>query len=307
MRRLRSRHTALNLPSLRLEGALFLPDQLEKAALGQAHHQTEADYGIPRGLKLKDEYSRAFQIAVAQWRQFENQLDRLDLDPTVITQQFVVELLRDTLGYSRLARISGLTASERRYPVTALAGAVPVVIAPHNLELDEPDSRFAVEGGGSRRKSAFQLAQECLNAHPGCLWALVSNGRQIRLLRDAATLTRPSYLEIDLQDVLGGQRYAEFAMAWRLLHASRSPQATLLSDTRVSRETKCIWELWREAGSEEGTRVREGLREGVTEALVTLGEGFLAHPANEALRQALLDGRSQPMLSSSKSCVSSTA
>jgi hypothetical protein len=290
MRRVRSRHTALNLPSLRLEGALFLPDQLEKAALGQAHNQTEADYGIPRGLKLKDEYSRAFQIAVAQWRQFENQLDRLDLDPAVVTQQFVVELLRDALGYSHLARISGLTASERRYPVTALAGAVPVVIAPHNLELDDPDSRFAVEGGGSRRKSAFQLAQECLNAHPECLWALVSNGRQIRLLRDAATLTRPSYLEIDLQDVLDGQRYAEFAMAWRLLHASRSPQATLLSDTRVSRENECVWELWREAGSEEGTRVREGLREGVTEALVTLGEGFLTHPANEALRQELLDG-----------------
>ena len=290
MRRVRSRHTALNLPSLRLEGALFLPDQLEKAALGQAHNQMESDYGIPRGLKLKDEYSRAFQIAVAQWRQFENQLDRLDLDPAVVTQQFVVELLRDALGYSHLARISGLTASDRRYPVTALAGAVPVVIAPHNLELDDPDSRFAVEGGGSRRKSAFQLAQECLNAHPECLWALVSNGRQIRLLRDAATLTRPSYLEIDLQDVLDGQRYAEFAMAWRLLHASRSPQATLLSDTRVSRENECVWELWREAGSEEGTRVREGLREGVTEALVTLGEGFLTHPANEALRQELLDG-----------------
>jgi len=38
-------HTVLNLPSLRLEGGLFLPDQLEKAALGTAHHQTEADYG----------------------------------------------------------------------------------------------------------------------------------------------------------------------------------------------------------------------------------------------------------------------
>jgi hypothetical protein len=53
-------------------------------------------------------------------------------------------------------------------------------------------------------------------------WALVSNGKTLRLLRDAATLTRPSYLEFDLQDLLAGQRLAEFAFAWRLLHASRA-------------------------------------------------------------------------------------
>ena len=58
------RHTAaLHLPTLRLEGGLFLPDVLEKAALGQARLQTEADYATPKGLKLKDDYSRAFRIA----------------------------------------------------------------------------------------------------------------------------------------------------------------------------------------------------------------------------------------------------
>jgi hypothetical protein len=45
-----------------------------------------------------------------------------------------------------------------------------------------------------------------------------------------------------------------------------------------------------EAGQEEGTRVRDGLRLGVTDALLTLGEGFLQHPANDALRNALRDG-----------------
>ena len=36
--------SALSLPTLRLEGGLFLHDQLEKAALGFAGHQTEADW-----------------------------------------------------------------------------------------------------------------------------------------------------------------------------------------------------------------------------------------------------------------------
>lgn len=84
------------------------------------------------------------------------------------------------------------------------------------------DTRFAIAGSGSRIKTVFQLAQELLNASPDHQWALVTNGRTIRLLRDAATLTRPSYLDIDLQDLLSGQRFAEFAYVWRLLHASRA-------------------------------------------------------------------------------------
>ncbi len=285
MRRIQApHHAALSLPSLHLEGGLLLPDQLEKVALGQAGQQREADYHTPKGLKLKDDYSRAFQIARAQWKQFAPQLERADMDPASLTLAFVQELLRDAFGYHPLNPVEGFDLGERHYPVTLLAGHVPVVVAPHTLGLDVLDTRFAVRGGGSRRKSAFQLAQEFLNASPDHLWALVSNGKQLRLLRDAATLTRPSFLELDLQDLLGGQRFAEFAMAWRLLHASRAgspgepPQA-------------CIWETWRNAGQQQGTRVREGLREGVTQSLLALGSGFLQHPANEALRRDLSAGR----------------
>jgi hypothetical protein len=295
MKKLSKQFVALNLPSLRLEGGLFLPDQLERAALGQAQHQTEADYQIPPGLKIKDEYSRAFQIAEALWRKFEAQFERADLDDQVVTDKFVEELLKHGFGYPELAHISGITVHERRYPVTALLGSVVLVVAPHSVGLEEPREQFAVEGSGSRRKSAFQLAQECLNASDEHLWALVSNGRQIRLLRDAAALTRPSYLEIDLQDILAGRRYAEFEMAWRLLHASRapilpSPPGRGAGGEGVLEGGESIWERWRDIGNEEGTRVREGLREGVTDALMTLGSGYLAHPANEGLRHALQQG-----------------
>lgn len=286
MQKIRNKaHAALNLPSLRLEGTLFLPDQLEKAALGEAVRQTENDYLTPKGLRLKDDYSRAFQIACAQWRHFAPQTERSDLDPDSLTRTFVLELLRDAFGYHSIQVIAGFDSNERHYPVSLLAGMVPVVVAPHHLGLDTADERFAIahSSGGSRKKSAFQLAQEWLNASEDHLWALVTNGKQLRLLRDAETLTRPSYLEIDLQDLLGGQRFAEFAMAWRLLHASRAGQA---GETPA----QCIWEAWREAGKEEGTRVREGLRKGVEQALLTLGSGFIQHPANQELRQQLQSG-----------------
>jgi len=280
MKKLRKTQAVLNLPTLTLEGGLFLPDQLEKAALGSAQWQNDVDYGIPKGLKLKDEYSRAFQIACAQWKHFAAQQERADVDAAALTQTFVFELLRDAFGYNHLQACFGITVNERQYPVTLMAGSVPVVVAPHTMGLNDSDTRFAVEGSGTRKKSAFMLAQDLLNASSAHLWGIACNGKTLRLLRDAATLTRPSYLEIDLADLLGGQRYAEFANIWRLLHASRG----------AGDPAECVWEKWRAAGQEEGTRVRNGLRRGVTDALLTLGEGFIQHPANDALRNALHNG-----------------
>ena len=280
MKKLRKSQAALNLPTLTLEGGLFLPDQLEKAALGSTQWQTEADYGTPKGLKLKDDYSRAFQIACAQWKHFAAQLERTDVDAAALTHSFVQDLLCDVFGYTNVQSCPGIQVGERLYPVNLLAGNVPVVVAPHTLQLFETDPRFANAGSGTRKKSAFMLMQELLNASADHLWGIACNGKTLRLLRDAATLTRPSFLEIDLADLLGGQRYAEFANVWRLLHASRS----------AGNPTDCIWEKWRAAGQEEGTRVRDGLRLGVTDALLILGEGFVQHPANEALRSALHNG-----------------
>lgn len=277
----RRNHTELSLDTLTLEGALFMPDLLEKASLGEAAHQRPADYQIPKGLTLQDEYGRAFQIACAQFKTFAPALERQDLDPFTATRTYTQEFLHDVLGYDDWHALEGHDIDGRVYPITAMArGRVSVVIAPHDLGLDDPDARYAVTGLGSRKKSAARLAQEFLDASTACTWALVTNGRRIRLMRDAATLTRPTYLEFDLETILTEKRYPDFKALWRILHASRAG----VPDTPGH---DCIWERWRLEGQSQGNRVREGLRNGVTAALLTLGEGFLAHPANEALRKAL--------------------
>ncbi|HHV49138.1 MAG TPA: N-6 DNA methylase [Rhodocyclaceae bacterium] len=294
MKRIRHTQVTLNLPTLKLEGGLFLPDQLEKAAQGRASAQGEADYGTPKGVKLKDEYSRAFQIACAQWQHFADQFERTDVDAAPLTIAFVHELLRDAFGYTTLQAAQWQQVGELRYPVSLMADTLPVLVAPHTQGLDEAEARFAVQGGGSRKKAPFQAMQELLNASPDHLWGIVSNGRQLRLLRDAASLTRPSFLEVDLADLLGGQRYAEFANVWRLLHASRASHSLpspLAGEGLGERgQPACIWEQWRNEGQQEGTRVRDGLRDGVEQALLTFGQGFLQHTGNHALRTALHEG-----------------
>lgn len=288
----RRRPSADSLPfdTLRLEGSLFVPQLLERAAHGEASHQQESDYDIPKGLKLHEEYGRAYRIALALWQDFAPAMLRKDLDATRATIAFTSDFFRDALGYGDLTLASGPVrtdaAIEREFPVTAFAagGRVPVIIAPHTLDLDTPDTRFAILGSGSRKKSAHQLAQEFLNASRDCLWAFVTNGRALRLLRDADTLTRPNFLEFDLDTILrqGEDRYADFSALWRMLHASRAGSGAVPTD--------CVWEQWKSAGHAEGTRIRKGLSDGVTQTLLKLGNGFLAHTDNAALRQRLHEG-----------------
>lgn len=288
MPRRRSSSDATPFDTLKLEGTLFVPELLERAARGEAAGQRETDYAIPKGLKLHDEYGRAYRIATALWQDFAPQLPRTDLDAAPVTRAFVLDFLRQCLGYSDLALLDEpVTLGDRGFPITALAlgGRLPVVIGPHQIGLDDPDARFAIHGSGARRKSAHQLAQEFLNANRNSLWAIVTNGRSFRLLRDAETLTRPNFLEFDVETILreGEGRYADFSALWRLLHASRAGKpGTPPAD--------CFWETWKSEGHAQGLRVRAGLRQGVQEALLILGTGFLAHRDNDALRQRLHDG-----------------
>ncbi|WP_221028904.1 Eco57I restriction-modification methylase domain-containing protein [Actomonas aquatica] len=281
----RRSNDSLVFDTIQLEGGLLVPAVLEKVARGEHSDQSAADYQLPKGLSLADEQGRAFRIASALWKTFQPTRDRRDIDPHRATLAFATELLRDALGYSDFALApASVEIANRGYPVTGfLRGRVAVIVAPHDLELDAPDDRFAVIGSGRRRLSAYQLAQQFLNASEPCTWALLTNGHQLRLVRDADTLTRPAFLEFDLDLILRDQRYADFRALWLVLHASRAGKL----DTPG---TDCVWEAWKKEGESQGERVRDGLRIGVTSALLTLGTGFLAHRQNSALRQRLENG-----------------
>jgi hypothetical protein len=139
---------------------------------------------------------------------------------------------------------------------------VPIVVSPHDLGLDDLQARFGEEG---RRRSPYGLLQEYLNAADETLWGLVSNGLRLRLVRDNPGLTRPAFVEIDLERLFGEELYPDFQAA-------------------------CALESWRNGSEEEGMRALGELRKGVEDALRALGNGFVRHPANGLLRERLQSG-----------------
>ena len=271
----------LAFDALSIEGGLLGADWLGRVAQRRAGAQEPADYRIPKGLDLRDEIARSWRIAQACFRELESGR-AAGGDPRALAERFVEPLLRDAFGFASLARAEPRTIGDRVYPVPffALRGRVPVVVAPAGSGLDAP---MPEPGDDRRRRSAFGLLQETLNASGATLWGLATDGLSLRIARDNASLTRPAWIEADLGRIFTEDLYPDFAALWLLAHESRFGRAD-------NPDATCPLEAWREAGREEGTRAREKLSAGFKEALEALGEGFLSHPANRTLRAALHAG-----------------
>lgn len=283
---------------------LFSPDLVQRV------FERQPKYAVPvdKGLSVRDEAQRAYRLARAAWH------DYLAEEPTEARlHNYVEHILTKVLGYSHCAvcNQAGITAEDPRadilplaefmhnpdeqhpahktlYPITLLAldggiyPVLPVIIAPPNKSLDDR-IRFST----GKTLSATQMMQSFLNASEYYTWAIVTNGTNWRLLRDNPALSRPCYLDIDLDLLMQEEDSTAFdGLFWHLLHFTRaSRKDSENGDT-------CVWEKWRQDLEEHGARARDGLREGVENAICQLGTGFLqgAGTGNEALRNALQDG-----------------
>lgn len=283
--------------AIRIEGGLIPAEELSRLttlATPEATEQTEAHYSIPRGLKLRDEIARSFKIAQNLWQDFVQQRHRQDVPAHQLTvNTLLLPLLRQVLGHTDLAAARSVLASgssQQTYNIghAALGGRLPVVLAGYDQPLDLAAERFGdtnPDTGRTRRRSPYMLAQEALNASDASLWAIVSNGVKLRILRDNPSLTRPAYVEVDLEALFTEELYADFTAFWLLAHASRFGKC--LPDGTHTEPTDCPWERWRNAGQKSGETVRMNLRFQVEHALRSLGTGFLSHQANTRLREQL--------------------
>lgn len=284
-----TRAAQLALDAISIEGGLLAVDWLSRAARLEAPLQSPADYGVPKGIELRDEIGRSWRIAQAHWAEFAAGRNA-NAELEALSRRFVVSLLREAFGFGDLTepkapievdgRAFALTAIDhaRRIPVATVAA--PSGRVAKKSALDEPHAHL---GDEKKKRSAFGLAQEFLNASKDALWGLASDGLTLRIVRDNASLTRPAWIEIDFARIFIERLYPDFAAAWLVLHRSRFGRADHEPET-------CPLETWRSSSRDAGTRAREKLRGGFRDAILALGQGFLANGANQALRKALHDG-----------------
>ena len=277
-----AKNTDQAFESIRIVGGLLGSKVLQDARAYKLPGQSKADYTIEPGLSFNEEMGRDWRIAQGRWKEYQQHIERQDISSHKLAQQeWLLPLLSRVFGYD-VELCQHIMIGEREFPITHTAhnGAVPLVLCGADFDLDKGDVLFGQEG---RKRSPMGLAQEFLNAENNCLWAIISNGRYLRLLRDNPAMTRPAYLEVDFNRLFEEDNYADFATLWLLLQASRL-------QPRNNQVEQCWLEQWRETGQHDGERALDKLRYGVADALRQLGTGFVAHPDNQALRDKISSG-----------------
>lgn len=267
---------ALEFTALDIEGSLIAPAMVSVVDRREAGQQTEADYGVPKGLTIRDEIARYFRIGQALFTDFA----KTEAPSTLVATRFVEQLLRDVFGFGDIVRVGSRTDGGRLFAVTleAVSGRVPTVVVPPSDDLDHASDHLPTDG---RRRSAATALQDWLNHSDAALWGFASNGEKLRLMRDNESLTRPAHIEANLRQIFEAEDFASFAALWLLFHASRFGR-------RDTPPTDCALERWREQGSKQGIAARDRLRGGVEDALVSLGTGFLTD--NPGLRERVVSG-----------------
>ena len=260
--------------SIRVVGGLLPADMITRIMTGKdVSASTPADYHVVGVRSVKDAAERHWDYLKGAWRVLRDAIGH-GSDPRGLAIENWLLPLFDEHGYGRLTRLhAGITADDgtKVFPVSHAWQHLPIHLVPWGQKLDERPAAGELP--------PQSMVQDCLNRTAGHLWGIISNGSVLRLLRDTTSLTGAAYLEVDLAAMFDGELFEDFVLLYRLLHVSRFEVA---DGAPVS---TCRMERWRTEAIEAGTRALDQLRDGVKDAIVALGTGFLKHPANAAFRE----------------------
>lgn len=257
--------------SINIQGNIISSEILDKIRSEDVKHQKSEAFGLSKDASIRDEIGMAWSVIRSHWVAYKKRLETLpkhDTGTSLTREKWIIPLLGE-LGFELTYLQKNLVINEKPYAISHQAanrGNFPVLVMGYNDDLDKRR-----ENSGPKQ-SPHSLVQEYLN-HTEHLYGLITNGKQLRLLRDATRLVRLSYLEFDLEKIMEEELYADFALLFRTLHASRMP------DEPGQGEHSVIEEYHQESLA-SGTRIREKLSDAVEQSIKTLANGFLQHPKN---------------------------
>lgn len=270
---------------VRVQGGLLPADLLAKLITGHGPDGLSSkDFHLATGETVRDAANRVWSYLRGAWTTYRHALAALPESDaaTALTRERFLLVLLDQLGYGRvpLTGKGGLHVGERSFPVSHQWASVPIHLL-GRVALDTRTKGMAGAAGASPQS----MVQELLNRSDDYLWAILANANTVRLLRDSTSLVGSAYVEFDLEAIFDGDLFADFLLMYSLCHESRLEPR----DPEVG-PASCWLEHWRQDAVESGSRALNLLRDGVIEALQTLGSGFLTHPDNAQMRQDLADG-----------------
>ena len=214
------RKKADQFQTIRTEGAILPPDVLRLIAAQSVDGVTPESYHLPPSIKPNESISRSWNVLRAYWKAFQEARQLMssteETGTSVTNDRWMLPLFQE-LGYGRLVTSKAPVIDGRVYPVERFYNQAPIHLIGCRLPLD----RRTKGARGAATSSPHSMVQEYLNRSEESLWGIVSNGLQLRLLRDNVSLSRQAFVEFDLEAMMDGEVYPDFALLWFVCHQSR--------------------------------------------------------------------------------------
>lgn len=136
--------------------------------------------------------------------------------------------------------------------------------------------------GNRREKSAHATMLEYLNNTEN-IYGIIANGPTLRLIRNSGQLVKLTYIEFDLRRMLEEDKYAEFCLMFRVLHASRFV---------AEGDIQPIIERYFNLSIESGNRIRAGLSQAAQKTMTIIGNAAVTGSGmgNDRLRSLIASG-----------------
>lgn len=269
----------MNYNAISIQGNILTSEILEKIRQEDTRFQAAKDFNLNQGDSVRDEINLAWSLAISHWNAFKQKREALSQTDTGTTEtrRYWMLPLFQILGYDVSASNAEII-NDKSYAVSHRANnkdSFPIHIIGIQQSLDKK-----AEGA---RLSSHALIQEYLN-NTEHLYGFTSNGAMLRVLRDATRLSRLSYIEFNLEQMMEEGLYVEFALLYRTLHGSRIAN-------KKEENAESILEWYHQEALSSGSRIRERLSESVYMSILELGNGFIKSKDNSDLISLIEEGK----------------
>lgn len=249
-------------------------------------NETKADYVKDKSFgaemkKVDDEIASTFIKLRERWEENRTQIICNEYDNATLRKKWILPIL-ETLNYEPVfiaSNIKSESGTEYQIPYkgwdSEYAPLIHMVNSVQDFDTKDKQSRT------HSNKSPQDCLQQFLNTSHH-QWAILINGKKVRLLRDFYHSITKGFLEFDLESIFETANSEQFRVLYRILHRSRienqyQGKQEIEYDEEgnpIDVEDNCLLESFHKKSRETGVKIGNKLRDQVIEAIEKLGNGF---------------------------------
>ena len=248
--------------------------------------ETKADYVKDKSFgesvkKIDEIIATTFDKLRERWEENRTSIINNSYDNSNLRQKWIIPFLKE-LGLDPIfvaSNVKSASGIEYQIPYKAwdsdFAPLIQMVNSSQDLDDKDRNSRT------HSNKSPQDCLQQFLNTSDH-QWAILTNGKKIRIVRDFYHSITKGFLEFDLEGIFETANSEQFRVLYRVLHKSRFDnqyQGAVEQEfdeegNLIERPDNCLLELFHKKAKETGIKVGNKLREQVINSIELLGNGF---------------------------------